>query len=474
MRGARYMMETAMIRKLVLTGVALALAGGTLAPTAAAQMERVYHPIYLPAEHNWQFRQQFPAVDRLFNAFDYGHGILYETLYARPNAPVSLLEEDIYHRLTRDILLNPPRMPMPEASFMPRYARAVPLATEMFEWAHILHRQTYDILAATRDEDRDAAMQELLEYYRTSPLAFTEVPKGMEIMDEQHFSKVFRERYPRFNGLIWAYHWLQVAVYEPLLLFDDPEERQVAMNATLARFWQMLEDPPATLPSEMPMTPAIAPMFTERYPEFAAIFDNLHMMHDVLSDILVSDRVPNKRREIYAQADHFRNPEFMAVSRDAWIDMALAHGLEAQGGPAVGFMPPVPTRDAPRHGGHEHHQHQAGHEQHQHQHQQHPEHAPTRPAPHQHHQHEAQQDAPHAQHGAMQMDAGMHRAMEFIVRLLADPQVDARIHADPELHRLWADPQVQRHLEMMRRMHGADAAGHDAHQHQPRSQPHRH
>jgi hypothetical protein len=72
------------------------------------------------------------------------------------------------------------------------------------------------------------------------------------------------------------------------------------------------------------------------------------------------------------------------------------------------------------------------------------------------------------------MDAGMHRAMEFIVRLLADPQVDARIHADPELHRLWADPQVQRHLEMMRRMHGADAAGHDAHQHQPRSQPHRH
>jgi hypothetical protein len=449
-----YMMEHAMIQKLVSTGVALALAGGMLAPTAAAQMERVYHPLYLPAPHNWQFRQQFPALDRLFNAFDYGHGILYETLYTRPDAPVALLEEEIYHRLTRNILLNPPRMPMPEASFMPRYARAVPLAKEMFEWAHILHRQTYDILADNRIQDRDAAMQELLEYYRTSALAFTDVPKGMEIMDEQYFSKEFRERYPRFNGLIWAYHWLQVAVYEPLLLYEDPEERQMAVNATLVRFWQMLEDPPATLPSEMPMTPAIAPTFTERYPELAAIFDNLHMMHDVISDILASDRVPNKRREIYAQAEHFRNPAFMAVGREAWIEMALAHGLEAQGGPAVGILPPVPTRDAPHHEPHQHPQHRA----------------PAQPAP-QQHQHEAQPEAPHAGHEMMQMDPGMHRAMEFIVRLLADPQVEARIHADPELHRLWADPQVQHHLQMMRRMHGPAAEGDEepgARQHQHR------
>jgi hypothetical protein len=430
-----------MIRKFVCIGIGLALAGGLVESRAAAQLERVYHPFYLPAPHNWQFRQQFPAVDRLFNAFDYGHGILYETLYSRPDAPVSLLEEEIYDRLTKNILLNPPRMPMPEASFMPRYARLVPLAKEMFEWAHVLHRQTYDVLADTRIADRDAAMQELLEHYRRSPLAFTEAPKGMAIMDEQYFSKTFRERYPKFNGLIWAYHWLQVAVYEPLLLFDDPEQRQVAMNATLARFWQMLEATPATLPSEMPMTPAIAPTFTERYPEFAAIFDNLHMMHDVISDILVSEQVADKRPEIYRQADHFRDPEFMALGRQAWIEMALAHGVAAQGGAAVGFLPPVPTVDAPRH---EHPDDEA-------------------PAPHDHapqpadtHQHPGTIERPdeaHADH-RMPMDAGMHRLMELIVRLLSDPQVESRIHADPGLHELWADPEVQRHLEMMRRMHG--------------------
>jgi hypothetical protein len=44
------------------------------------------------------------------------------------------------------------------------------------------------------------------------------------------------------------------------------------------------------------------------------------------------------------------------------------------------------------------------------------------------------------------------RAMEFVTLLLSDPQVEARVHADPRLHRLWSDPDVQRCLEAMRRL----------------------
>src|SRR3712207_8912592 len=36
--------------------------------------------------------------------------------------------------------------------------------------------------------------------------------------------------------------------------------------------------------------------------------------------------------------------------------------------------------------------------------------------------------------------SGQERAMEFVVRLLSDPAVEARIHSDPGLHRLWSDP----------------------------------
>jgi hypothetical protein len=424
--------------------LALALAAGMVpafsAAPAQAQLERVYHPMYLPAQHNWTFRQHYPALDRIFAAFDYGHGILYETLHTRPTAPVSLLEEEIYRHLTLDVLRNPPRMPMPERAFMPRYARLVPLAKEMFEWAHILHRQAYDILADDRVADRDAAMEELLAHYLSSPLAFTDVPKGMAIMDEQYFSQVFRQRYPRFNGLIWAYHWLQVAVHEPLLLHDTPEERQAAMQALLARFWQMLEDPPHALPSEMPMTAAIAPEFTARYPRFAAIFDNLHMMHDVISDILVSDQVADKRAEIYRQAGLFRDPDAMAVTREEWIAMALAHGLDAQGGPAVGILPPVPTRDAAPHD-HAAHDHAAPA-------------APAAPAERHEHRHPPAAEPAPEQQPEHRHDPGGHRAMAMVVRLLEDPHVQQRIHAVPALHEAWQDEGVQRHLAMMRRMHG--------------------
>ena len=389
-----------MIRRTLLTVLLtlIGLAGGGALEPVAGQ-ERVYHPFHLPADHNWSFRAEFPAVDGLFNAFDYGHGILYETLWSRPDAPVSLLEEEIFYRLTRDILPNPPRLPMPEASFMPQYARLVPVAKEMFEWAHILHRQSYDILAdpTLSEGERDRAMADLLRHYQSSGLAFPVEPKGMEIMDEQFFSKVFRERYPRFNGLIWAYHWLQIAVYEPLLAYDRPEERQAAVNATLVRFWQMVEDPATTLPSEMPMSPAIAPQFTERYPEFAAIFDNLHMMHDVISDILVSGEVGRrqKRGEIYRQADLFRDPGAMAVSVEDWIAMALAHGVDAQGGPAIDWLPGVPTVDA--NGGHEHHH--EGHE-------------PEAPA-HEGHGDHAPEDEPEAGHDhGHRMEHGAHHGME--------------------------------------------------------------
>jgi len=314
----------------------------TIAPYHAAAQERVYHPYHLTASHNWAFRTQFPAVERLFNAFDYGHGILYETLWTRPNAEPALLEEEIFRRLTDEILQNPPRLAMPEAAFMPQYARLAPRAKEMFEWAHVLHRQAYDILADREltEAERDTAMDELLNHYLASDLAFAVEPKGMEIMDGQYFSMAFRERNPKFNGLIWAYHWLQVAVYEPLLAFPDPAERQAAMSATVARFWQMTQAAPAHLPSEMPMTPAIAPIFTERYPRFASVFDNLHMMHDVISDILTSESVARgeKRNEIYRQTDLFRDPSAMSVSEEAWIEMALAHGIAAQGGPALGLL----------------------------------------------------------------------------------------------------------------------------------------
>ena len=315
---------------------------------AQAQWVTTYDQFYLQAPHNWQFRTNYVGADRLFNAFDYGHAILYELLWTRPDAPAALLEQREYDRLTKRILVRPPRVPLEEGAIEIRYAQLAPEAKAMFEWAHILHRQLYDVLADERMTmaQKDAEVARLVAYYRTRrDLAFSSRPKTMELMQEQPYSLAFRQKYPKFNGLIWAYHWMQVGLYEPLLVGTSSTERQLGVRATVARFWQMLGDAPRTMPYQMPMTSAIAPRFAERYPEAAIIFDNLHSMHDVISDILANDGVPRgrKRAEIVRAARLYRDDTSYVMPVEAWRTMSREMGIENMGGPAVGFVPALPT-----------------------------------------------------------------------------------------------------------------------------------
>jgi hypothetical protein len=328
----------------------LAVAAGlSLAPGALpAQWVTTYDQFYLQAPHNWEFRNRYVGADRLFNAFDYGHAILYETLWTKPDAPPSLLEEKEYNLLTRKVLVSPPRVPLEEGAIEIKYAQLAPEAKAMFEWAHILHRQIYDVLAdeTLPDGRKDAEVARLLAYYRTRPdLAFSSRPKSMKLMQEQGYSLAFRKEYPKFNGLIWAYHWMQVGLYEPLVVGRDSDERQAGVRATVARFWQMLQDAPRTMPHQMPMTAAVSPRFAVRFPEAAIVFDNLHSMHDVVSDILANDSVPRnrKRAEILRAARLFRDDTSYVMPVEAWRAMAAHMGVENMGGPAVGFLPHLPT-----------------------------------------------------------------------------------------------------------------------------------
>ena len=317
-------------------------------PDAHAQWSTTHEQFYLQAPHNWTFRDRYQSADRLFNAFDYGHAILYETLWTKPNAPASELEEREYDYLTKKVLVKPPRVPLEEGAIEIAYAQLAPEAKAMFEWAHILHRQMYDVLADDRlnEAQRDAEMARLLAYYRTRrDVAFSARPKSMALMQEQPYSLAFREKYPKFNGLIWAYHWLQVGLYEPLLVATTPDARQAAVRGTVARFWQMLDDPPRKMPHQMPMTAAVAPTFATRYPEAAIIFDNLHSMHDVISDILANPSVPRdrKRAEILRAAELYRDDTSYVMPVDAWLTMSREMGIENMGGPSVGFLPELPT-----------------------------------------------------------------------------------------------------------------------------------
>ena len=341
--------------KMLRTALGVAAAAGSigLAATPAplgAQWSTVSDQFYYPGSFNWRFRHNYPAADRLFNAFDYGHAILYERLYTRPNAPVSVLEEKEYDFITRELLVHPPRVPLEEGAIEVAYAKIAPEAKQMFDWAHVLHRQIYDVWADERLTlpEKDARVAELLRYYKSRPdVAFSSQPKTMELMEGQYYSGVFRERYPKFNGLIWAYHWLQVGLYEPLMVGKTLDERQTGVIAAVARFRQMIENPPSNMPRVMPMTAAVAPTFAARYPEAAIIFDNLHGMHDVISDILASPKVPRsrKRAEILKAAERYRDATSFVTTERGWREMAQMMGIQNMGGPAVNFLAdfPAPT-----------------------------------------------------------------------------------------------------------------------------------
>jgi hypothetical protein len=339
----------------------LALIGLSSASAAGAQEQR-NERFYYPGSFNWQFLKRYNAAGRLFNAFDYGHAVLYEKLLQSPADVRHILEVEEFEYLTGDLLRRPPRFAVAEEVIEPGYAKLAWRAKQMFDWAHVLHRQIYDAYADDRlaPAARDSLVERLTDYYLTDrENAFVPVPKSMALMDEQYYSQIFRREFPKFNGLIWAYHWLQVGLYEPLVSGGSPEAKRAGVDTAVARFWRMVEDSSRGFPAVMPMTPAVAPRFTAAHPRAAAIFDNLHMMHDIISDILASDAVPRERKRevIYRALDEFQNPGQNIMSPQEWLTMAdHMGGVEAMGGPVIG-EPPAPREPGqhtvPHHENHE-------------------------------------------------------------------------------------------------------------------------
>jgi hypothetical protein len=339
--------KTTITQSLLVAALLLGIAAGS----AAGQVQRD-EQFYFPGRFNWQFLANYSEAARLFNAFDYGHAVLYERLYTKRGKAEPELERE-YRYLTTDLLVRPPRFAVVEEAVMPSYAKLAWRAKMMFDWAHILHRQVYDAYADDRltPAQRDRLIEQITDYYLSNKkYAFTDQPKSMALMDEQYFSQTFRKAYPKFNGLIWAYHWLQVGLYEPFIEGQTEAEREAGVQATLGRFWSMLEDPPRRMPKVMPMTSAVAPKFSAAHPRAAVIFDNLHMMHDIISDILTADTIPHdlKGEMIDRQLDQLQDPSRDVISMDEWRMMAHhMGGVEMMGGRAAELVKALQAPSSP-------------------------------------------------------------------------------------------------------------------------------
>ena len=144
------------------------------------------------------------------------------------------------------------------------------------------------------DAQKDAEVERLWDFYRAQPFAISGLPMNMEVLDGYSYSGYFRKHYPKVNGLFWGYHWLQTVNYD--MLYRVPLADQKAQFPVVSDQYHKTELYKTTR-DFMPMTAELSPRFAKNFPEIANAFDNLHMLHDNVNDILSDPQLNESQRD---------------------------------------------------------------------------------------------------------------------------------------------------------------------------------
>lgn len=263
----------------------------------------------------YAFGKRYPDAQRLLFAFDYGHALVYERLLHKRGEIED--PEEFERKILAEImaiLKNPPRVKVDEDDIAPYYVYTFPMTVTAFDWSHMLHQYVLDAMTVSGDRGKgmEKRVNDLFEKYKSEKnIAITDVCKTMLFMDGHYFSKAFRRNFPSFNLLIWSYHWFQIKLYEDLMK-PTQAERDAGVAKTTRDFWELISNLPDSAEFDMmPETSKEAPTFAKKFPKIAAAFDNNHMLHDIVSDILVSDKVADKdiRAEGFRTARMALDPE---------------------------------------------------------------------------------------------------------------------------------------------------------------------
>lgn len=358
----------------------LALAASMLALAASpAAAQWVTRDAIWPPRGPWRYAvpRELPQLYREFNGIDFGHAHLAETLlHTQDQGDVERARLEVVA-----FIFSSPRVPPDETQVAPSLSRLVWEVERAFDWAHEFHRSLYDVFAADRVTDKEAAYRKLLANYLDKPVAITShrLDHHGKLWGFPE-SRSFSGKFPKFNTQIWAYHWLQGATYDVQLGRSATEQREL-LRKLIEHYHGYIVEPPVEW-EFMPMLMEGSPQFAERFPEAAAVFDNLHMLHDNIDDVLTSlERFPTpaaKRERIlellsyYLHRNHvpedrfaeFHAPEFhmmMPGPRPPTAQEVIAAprvkepGGMKPGGKEPGGMEPdskEPKGEEPKGGGH--------------------------------------------------------------------------------------------------------------------------
>ena len=218
--------------------------------------------------------------------------------------------------------------------------------------AYAFQREVAAVFASMPPHERKAGLDAAVARYRRRPdLALPDAAKDMTMLYDHPYTSFipptppytepFRKlAYPTLTGFAWSAHWYELAALQPLETFGEPAARDRDLSAVADRLTRKLSfgTPPDAFPTELPLAPAIAPGLVALHERAAAVIDNLNLMQDVLTDVLVRSDVPNPVAVVNEVVAQFINRQYRCVQADEWVVVALRHSIFEQGGPALGTM----------------------------------------------------------------------------------------------------------------------------------------
>lgn len=211
-----------------------------------------------------------------------------------------------FEKEARGYLLMPPRTE-PQMQYYSEFIdRAAQTVFRAIDWTHMHHEQTYDIMADAKIAwpDKKRWTDRSVHYYLTTQtpgLARSCAPldvtmRRAAVMMKPYF-RYFTNYYPKDQGLFYVAHWWHPAVYEAQMLAGNGSQEATIKSVTGLMYGTVLSD----YPQRMVLSREIMPRYSRMSPESANIFDNLHMLHGIVYDILAYPTwsMDEKRAELY-------------------------------------------------------------------------------------------------------------------------------------------------------------------------------
>lgn len=286
-----------------------------------------------------------PPVHARLLGEERAQALLFEALAAPGRR---LAERAVRQRMTH-LLADAAPAAAPDADAVRGFDVLGPAAARLVRGGFAFQREVVAIYASRPPADRRAALEAAVRRYQAGPgPVIGDAAKDMSILYDHPYTSFVppvppeaephRELvYPALTASLWAARWYGLAVLTP---FEDlpagaARDRALEFVEGRLRAKLALAAPPEAPPSELPLAPAIAPGLVATHEGAASIVDNLHMMLDVLADVLVHPKVPNRRAAVTSVVEQFSTRSYRCVHVDEWIVVALRHSIFAQGGPAL-------------------------------------------------------------------------------------------------------------------------------------------